>query len=210
VKALVISISILLIASFSIIPAFGKTDVNTPQPKEAPAKEPEQKKTDDANKVTTAAADANKAAVANEIADPNAVRAEIAKFSGLDKTLERINTKSNDEVKEWTKGKLDDRLELILAVRKQITEEFNFLKELAVKEGAVKTAAAIDGILLDRQERLKAVTEELEKESKRFRVREEKRKEQQDRSSSGRTREPSDRTKRETPPRTGTTQRDKD
>jgi hypothetical protein len=222
VKTLVISISILLIASFSITPAFGKTDANSPQPqaKEAPAKEPEVKKTVDANKVITApadankitapAADANKTTVANEITYPNAVRAEIAKYAGLDSALEKIDKSSENEIKEWTKGKLDDRLDLVLAVRKQITEELTFLKELAVKEGAVKTAAAIDGVLLARQERLKGVTEELEKESKRFRAREDKRKEQQERSTSGRTREPSERIKRETPPRTSTTQRDRE
>ncbi|MDD5064643.1 MAG: hypothetical protein PHQ35_07810 [Phycisphaerae bacterium] len=197
-KTLVISISVLLIVSFSIIPAFGQTEEQSAQPKEAPMKEPEIKKTTDANKVTATAADKSKAADVNEIADPNAVRTEIAKYSGLDKALEKINKKSNDEIKEWTKGKLDERLDLVLAVRKQIAEEFNFLKELAVKEGAVKTAAAIDGILLDRQERLKDVTEELEKESRRFRVREEKRRELQERS--GGRRESPDRTRRE--PRT--------
>lgn len=185
-KTLVIFISILLIVSFSIPPAFGQEEDKSPQP--TPAKEPEIKKTTDANKVTTAATETSKAADVNEIADPNAVRAEIAKYAGLDKAMEKINAKSSEEIREWTRGKLDDRYELVLAVRKQIAEELNFLKELAVKEGAVKTAAAIDGILLDRQERLKDVTEELEKESKRFRVREEKRREMQERSS-GRTRE---------------------
>ena len=63
-------------------------------------------------------------------------------------------------------------------MQKQITAEFKFLRELAIKEGAAKTTAAIDGILLDRQERFKDVIEKLEKETERYRrltEREEKR-----------------------------------
>jgi len=198
VKALVISMSILLVAFFSFTPAFGQPPENrSPQPqlkeqKEEPVKKPEPKKTADANTVT----DVNTAADANAIADPNAVRAKIKEFEGLGEALEKINTTSGNEISEWTRGKLDDRLDLVLAMKKQITAEFKFLRELAIKEGAVKTTAAIDGILLDRQERFKNVIEELEKESKRFRLREEKRKEQRERSS-GRSRERTDRTKRD-------------
>jgi len=201
VKALVISMSILLVAFFSFTPAFGQPpEDRSPQPqlkeqKEEPVKKPEPKKTADANTVT----DVNTAADANAITDPNAVRAKIKEFEGLGEALEKINTTSGNEISEWTRGKLDDRLDLVLAMKKQITAEFKFLRELAVKEGAVKTTAAIDGILLDRQERFKDVIEKLEKESERYRrltEREEKRKELRERSS-GRSRERTDRTKRD-------------
>lgn len=200
-KALVISMSILLVAFFSFTPAFGQPpEDRSPQPqlkeqKEEPVKKPEPKKTADANTVT----DVNTAADANAITDPNAVRAKIKEFEGLGEALEKINTTSGNEISEWTRGKLDDRLDLVLAMKKQITAEFKFLRELAVKEGAVKTTAAIDGILLDRQERFKDVIEKLEKESERYRrltEREEKRKELRERSS-GRSRERTDRTKRD-------------
>jgi len=204
VKALVISMSILLVAFFSFTPAFGQPpEDRSPQPqlkeqKEEPVKKPEPKKTADANTVT----DVNTAADANAIADPNAVRAKIKEFEGLGEALEKINTTSGNEISEWTRGKLDDRLDLVLAMKKQITAEFKFLRELAIKEGAVKTTAAIDGILLDRQERFKDVIEKLEKETERYRrltEREEKRnkeREQRERSS-GRSRERTDRTKRD-------------
>ena len=203
-KALVISMSILLVAFFSFTPAFGQPPEDKPaQPqlkeqKEEPVKEPEPKKTADANTVTDAnvVADANTVADANAVADPNAVRAKIKEFEGLGEALEKINTTSGNEISEWTRGRLDDRFDLILAAQKQTIAEFKFLRELAVKEGAVKTTAAIDGILLDRQERFKNVIEELEKESKRFRLREEKRKEQRERSSE-RSRERTDRSKRD-------------
>jgi hypothetical protein len=187
VKALVISTSILLVAFFSFTPAFGQPpEDRSPQPmeqKEKPAKELEHKKT----------ADANKVADANAITDPNAVRAKIKEFEGLGEALEKINTESSDEISKWTLGK-EEKLDLVLAMKKQITAEFKFLRELAIKEGAVKTTAAIDGILLDRQERFKDVIEKLEKESERYRrftEREEKRKEQRERSS-GRSKERTD------------------
>jgi hypothetical protein len=202
VKALVISMSILLVAFFSFTPAFGQPPEDKPaQPmeqKEKPAKEPEHKKTADANKVTDAnvVADANTVADANAVADPNAVRAKIEKFEGLAKALKQIDVASSDEISKWTLGR-EEKLDLALAVQKQITAEFNFLRELAVKEGAAKTTAAIDGILLDRQERFKDVVEKLEKETERYRRREERRKELQDRSS-GRSKERTiDRTKRD-------------
>ena len=209
-KALVISMSILLVAFFSFTPAFGQPpEDRSPQPqlkeqKEEPVKEPEPKKTADANTVTDAnvVADANTVADANAIADPNAVRAKIEKFEGLAEALKQIDEGSRNEISEWTRGRLDGRLDLVLAMKKQITAEFKFLRELAIKEGAVKTTAAIDGILLDRQERFKDVIEKLEKETERYRrltEREEKRnkeREQRERSS-GRSRERTDRSKRD-------------
>lgn len=183
-KALVISMSILLVAFFSFTPAFGQPpEDRSPQPqlkeqKEEPVKEPEPKKTADANTVT----DVNTVADANAVADPNAVRAKIEKFEGLSGALAQINTESSNEISKWTQGRLDDRFDLILAAQKQTIAEFKFLRELAIKEGAVKTTAAIDGILLDRQERFKGVIEELGKKSERLRrlsERDERRKERE-------------------------------
>lgn len=191
-KALVISMSILLVAFFSFTPAFGQPLAQPIEQKEEPAKKLEYKKTADANKVTDAnvVADANTVTNVNTVADtnvitdPNAVRAEIEKFKGLSGALSQINMESSDEISKWTLGR-EEKLNLALAVQKQITAEFKFLRELAVKEGAAKTTAAIDGILLDRQERFKNVIETLEKETERYRrfaEREEKRKEQKERS----------------------------
>lgn len=205
-KALVILMSILLVGFFSFTPAFGQPqDANQVQPVEQkgePAKELEHEKTTDANKVTDAnvAADANKAADANAITDPNAVRAKIEKFEGLSGALSQINTASSDEISKWTSGGREEKVDLALAVQKQITEELKFLRELAVKEKAAKTAAAIDGILLDRQERFKPVIETLEKETERYRrftEREEKRKELRERNSGRGKERTTDRTKKD-------------
>jgi hypothetical protein len=170
VKALVISIStlILLIAFSGLIPAFGKPAVNMPpqtgEQKEEPAQELGLKKAADVNAV----AGVNAVSDANAAADPNAVRAKIEKFEGLGDALKQIDAASSDEISKWTLSR-EEKLDLALAVQKQITAELNFLRELAVKEGAVKTTAAIDGILLDRQERFKDVIEKLGKENERLR-----------------------------------------
>jgi predicted Fe-S protein YdhL (DUF1289 family) len=194
VKALIISMSVLLLAFFSFTPAFGQPqDANKVQPikpKEEPAKKLEYKKTADANRVADANAvidannvsEVNMAADVNVITDANAVRAEIGKFEGLGEALSEVNTASNDEISKWTSSTKEEKADIALAVQKQITTELKFLRETAVKEKDAKTTAAIDGILLDRQERFKNVIEKLEQETERYRKRverEEKRKEQQ-------------------------------
>ncbi len=188
-KALVISMSILLAAFFSFTPVFGQPPEDKP---------PQPQKTVDANTAT----DVNTAADANAVADPNAVvRARIEKFEGLGGALSGINTAGEEEIREWTRGRLDNRLDLILAAQKQNIAELKFLRELAVEEKAAKTTAAIDGILLDRQERFKGVIEELEKKSERLRrlsERDERRKEREQ-SSRERGRERTDRPKRDMP-----------
>ncbi len=155
-KASVISMLILLIAFFSLIPAF--------------AQPPEHGEATDVNSIADANAitDANAIADANAAVDPNTDKARIEEFEKLDEALEEINKESKDEMREWTR-KTESKLNLVLAVQMQITAEFNFLRELAVEEGAVKTTAAIDKILLDRQERFKDVIEKLERERERLR-----------------------------------------
>jgi ribosome-associated translation inhibitor RaiA len=213
---------ILLMAFFSLTPAFGQPQEDKPaQPieqKEEPVTQSENKKTAeanatadansvaDANAVTDAnrAADANTTADANLIADvnmaadPNVVRARIGKFEGLDEALAQINTESKDEIREWTRGRLDDRLDLALAMQKQVTAEFKFLRELSVKEKAVETTVAIDGILLDRQERFKSVIAELEKNSERLRRLIERQERSRERNSRERTRERPERSRKDT------------
>lgn len=191
-KTLVISILVFSMAFFSLIPAFGQPpDDEQAQPTEQgkkPAKETEYKKTADANETTdvntivdankiadtNATANVNLVADANMFVDPNTIKAEIEKFAGLDNALNQLNIKGSDEIREWTRDKLDDRLDLALAMQAQIATEFKFLRELAVKENAKETVAAIDGILLNRQNRFKSVLEELEKNNRRLRRRAER------------------------------------
>jgi hypothetical protein len=142
---------------------------------------------------TNATVGTNLIADVNATADSNAIRARIEKFEGLSEALIKVNMESGNEISEWTRGKLDDRLDLALAMQKQITAELKFLRELAVKERATETTAAIDGILLDRQERFKNVITELEKNSERLRRLSERQERSRERNSRERTRERTDR-----------------
>ncbi|MDD5326748.1 MAG: hypothetical protein PHY02_02915 [Phycisphaerae bacterium] len=190
-KTLIISMLVLLTVFFISVPVFGQAPGDTPlQPteqKQESAKGPMlEEDTADVNEVADAntVADTNVPADANATAYANAVKAKIGGFEGLSEALSGINTAGGDEIREWTRGRLDNRYDLIVAAQKQTDAELNFLRELAVKEGALKTTAAIDGILLDRQERFKAVIAELEKKSERLHRRNEmmeRRKEREER-----------------------------
>ncbi len=176
-KLLVVSIAILVMVSFVLLPCFGQMPpgqkdqrrsyppgYGPPQLRERkPVKKPVRKETTDANAI----ADANAAT------DANAVRARIEKFEGLGTALGQVSNEGRSEINEWTRSRGSDKINLVQAVQEQVRAELNFLRELAVEEKAVKTAAAIDGLLLDRQERFKDVITKLEEEREKLRRRSE-------------------------------------
>jgi hypothetical protein len=177
VKLLVVSIAILVIVSFIFLPCFGQMPPGREDPMRSfppgygppqlrerkPEKKPVSKKTTDANAI----ADANAAT------DANAVRARIEEFEGLGRALSQVSKEGKGEINEWTRSRGSDKIDLVQAVQEQVRAELNFLRELAVEEKAVKTAAAIDGLLLDRQERFKGVITKLEEEREKLRRRSE-------------------------------------
>jgi len=91
------------------------------------------------------------------MADPNAIKSRIKKFEGLEKALADVTKGGQEETREWTQEAATDRVKLAKAVQKQAIAEFVFIRKLAVEEGAQKTVTAIDGLLLNRQERLAKV-----------------------------------------------------
>lgn len=173
-KPLVVLISILLVASFSIIYAFAQPSKSELPPHmrrdtETSQRRPERKSTEDTNEV---APEANSVVDPN---DPNAAKAPYQMFKGLEMVLVELNEAGEKETREWTRGKAEDRTNLASFVHEQIVKELNFIRELAVEEGAVKTTAAIDGLLMMRQERFDRIIERLEEMRRRLRTREERR-----------------------------------
>jgi len=168
------SILLILIVSFILVPAFAQPPDYGPPPwlktqKQPPEKKAERKPIKDVNSV---------AADANSVTDANEARYKM--FEGLEEALERVNQKSEKESRAWTrglveKGAAEKRMNLLKAVQEQVVEEFNFLRQLAVEEEAVKTAAAIDGLIAARQKRFEEMTKEMEEARKRLRKREERR-----------------------------------
>lgn len=175
-KCLIILMSILLLVFCSFGSAFAGTEQKSSEPaakEEGPTQveKPAQKGDTDANEV----ADANAVTDANEVADANAVEAEARVFEELEKPLEDINEKSKKEIRAWMRRAAEDKISLAKAVQKQVTAELNFLRELAVEEGAVKTTEAIDRLLASRQERFEEIIEKMEKRKARLTEREERR-----------------------------------
>lgn len=182
-KLLVISMSFLLIVSFILMPAFAQPPgYGLPPGYGAPAQQREQEKRrakkaerkpiKDANSVAFDANDANSVIDPN---DPNATIAAYKKFEGLEEALGRLNSEGEKEIQEWTRGAVEIKMNLVKLVQEQVIAEFNFLRELAVEEGAAKTTAAIDGLLADRQKRFEETTQKIEEARRRLRRREDRR-----------------------------------
>ena len=96
--------------------------------------------------------------------DPNKVRARIKAFPGLDKELRQAGGASKAESSEWLKPDVDNRARLATAVQKQVSVELELIRKIASEEGAKKTVAAIDGLLLDRETRLGQLVKKMEAE----------------------------------------------
>ncbi|HUT29258.1 MAG TPA: hypothetical protein VMX13_05655 [Sedimentisphaerales bacterium] len=96
------------------------------------------------------------------LADPNAVKTKLKKYKGLEQELDKVTKASAKEMREWGQGLVEERMDLAEAVNKQTVAELVFVRQVAVEEGALKTAAAIDGLLLDRQDRFEKVSKKIE------------------------------------------------
>lgn len=185
-RTLIISTLIILTALFSLIPALAQSAEETmsekPQIEQQQAEEPEQAET---TEMTAAEPNTAETVDTNSANDPNVIRTKVESFEGLSDELRQLDAESREEIREWTR-RSDERLELLQATQRQTTMELDFLRKLSVEEGAEKTTAAIDAILLDRQERYEPVTERLEREKERLRREQEREERSRDRS---RTRE---------------------
>jgi len=97
----------------------------------------------------------------NILADPNEIKSRIKKFAGLEKELKLVTDKSHDELRHWPQSRYDNRTTLARSIDKQVEEELQYVRKVAVKESAKKTTAAIDNLLKSRQERYTKVNREL-------------------------------------------------
>jgi hypothetical protein len=98
--------------------------------------------------------------------DPNKVAAAVRAFPGLEKQLELVGKGSRNEVAEWLRPvtSMDNRARLSREVQRQVEMELELLRKIADEEGAKKTVAAIDGVLLWRETRLERLTEMIQEE----------------------------------------------
>lgn len=105
---------------------------------------------------------------ANIPGEPNAEDLQAKMLEDIEKAFEELKRGSQKEERGWLQLKAEKKTELVKAVQKQLLDELNVLREIAVEEGAVKTTAAIDKLLGDRQERFKKVFERMEAENEKM------------------------------------------
>jgi len=85
--------------------------------------------------------------------DPNAIREEVKGFEGLADAIKGVDAKSDAEQKGWIQRRIDNRMTLVRAAEKQLTEELTFVKGLATQEKAAKTIKAVDDLSAKRKKR---------------------------------------------------------
>ena len=101
------------------------------------------------------------------LTDPNAVKARLSKFTDLEDELKNLETGSQTEIEGWNNGLTECTTEIIQTVYEQIGAEYDFVRKQAVEDNAAKTTAAIDGVLLRRQERFDRIVEKMEENAMR-------------------------------------------
>jgi len=96
-------------------------------------------------------------------ADPNAVKTLIAAYPELEKPLAELSRRSRIEVRQWLayKENQDLRVNEVRAMLMQSTTELQVLKKVAAADGAKRTVAAIDAMLLERKGRYERLAKEI-------------------------------------------------
>jgi len=112
---------------------------------------------------------------ANIPKEPNAEDLQAKMLEDIEKAFEELKRGSQKEERGWLQLKAEKKTELVKAVQKQLLDELNVLREIAIEEKAVKTTAAIDKLLGDRQERFKKVLKRMDVENEKMQRKEQMR-----------------------------------
>jgi len=104
------------------------------------------------------------------LGDSNSVTGRVKEFEGLGESLDKVSTAAQQESREWMRVAIEERIRLAEVVQEQALEEFSLIRELATNEGAKETVAAIDGILLERDERYRTMVTRMEERLRRMRA----------------------------------------
>jgi len=112
---------------------------------------------------------------ANIPKEPNAEDLQAKMLEDIEKAFEELKRGSQREERGWMQLKAEKKTELVKAVQDQLLDELNVLREIAVEEEAVKTTAAIDKLLGDRQERFKKVLKRMDVENEKMQRKEQMR-----------------------------------
>ena len=69
-----------------------------------------------------------------------------------------VDPNTQSQIQAWLDAKVDDKRNLLAAVHDQNLTELESLQQLAVKEQAMKTSAAIGGLMMVREQRVEKIT----------------------------------------------------
>jgi len=95
------------------------------------------------------------------LANPSEIKTRVKSFSGLEETVKVVSDKSQNELRLWLHTKYDNRTTLLKAVDKQIEDELDCIRTVAVEESAKKTVEAIDSLRTERRKKSVKVNKEL-------------------------------------------------
>jgi hypothetical protein len=159
VKRLMVAALIISVVLFGLETTFSKAE--TKNGKVAAKATLENAKTaKDAN----VGADANKMADVNQAGEPNETDA-------LEKEFREASKTADMEYQEVMRQSTENRVKMMTAVQKQTMAELEFIRNLALQEGATKTAKAVDLVMEKRKARydemIQNVKERQEREAQR-------------------------------------------
>jgi len=103
---------------------------------------------------------------ANIPKEPNAEDLQAKMLEDIEKAFENFKRGSQKEERGWMQLKAEKKMQLAKAVQDQVLDELDALRKIAAEEEAVKTTAAIDMLIADRQERFKKVLKRMAEEEK--------------------------------------------
>lgn len=79
-------------------------------------------------------------------------------LAGEGQVPQEVDTETENKIREWLQTTPENKTNLLRSVHTEIQTEYISIREAAVEEGAKKTTAAIDGVLLSRQEQYDDIT----------------------------------------------------
>lgn len=91
-----------------------------------------------------------------------------ARFESEQQQEEQLDPQTQEQMRLWLQTTPDNKLELARELHPQIQAELSSIRTIAVEEKAEKTTAAIDGLLLARQERFNETIKKIEEETRKL------------------------------------------
>jgi hypothetical protein len=133
VKRLAVAVLIISVVIFGMRTTFSKAE--TKNGKATAKAAPERAKT---------TKDANTAVDANKIADVNQAAGEPNEIEELEKGFKEASKVADKEYQEVMRQSTENRVKMMTALQNQTVSELEYIRSLAVQEGATKTAKAVD------------------------------------------------------------------